>query len=77
MKLLIVLIAVAVLLWLLRSAFRRGPPPPPAPPRAALPMTTCRQCGLHLPRDEALPGKGGDFCGESHRADYERTHPGP
>ncbi len=82
MKIFIFLVAIVVLLWLLRSSVRRGaarPPaaPPTAAPPIALPMTTCRHCGLHLPRDEALPGKGGDFCGEAHRAEYERTHPAP
>ena len=37
-------------------------------------MLACAQCGVHLPRDEALPGRGGVFCGEAHRADYEQAH---
>ena len=76
MKLLIIIIAVAVLLWLLRGLSRRTPPQNPKPPTAALPMVTCRQCGVHLPRDEALPGRGGVFCGEAHRAAFEKAHPG-
>ncbi|MEO7151310.1 MAG: PP0621 family protein [Burkholderiaceae bacterium] len=77
MKILIFLVAVVVLLWLLRGSSRRRAEPPRAAPPAALPMATCRHCGLNLPRDEALPGKGGEFCGEAHRAEYERTHPAP
>jgi uncharacterized protein len=38
-------------------------------------MLACAQCGAHLPRDEALPGKGGVFCGDVHRAAFERAHP--
>ncbi|WP_418319067.1 PP0621 family protein [Piscinibacter sakaiensis] len=34
-------------------------------------MLACALCGLHLPRDEALPGKGGVFCSEEHRARFE------
>jgi len=30
---------------------------------------------VHLPQDEALPGRGGVFCGEAHRAAYEQQHP--
>lgn len=76
MKLLIFLVAVVALLWLLRGTVRRvRPPGRPAPPPKALPMATCQQCGVHLPRDEALPGKGGVFCGEAHRAAYEKAHP--
>ena len=80
MKILIFLIAVVLLLWLLRkSSTRRAPPPPPPTPRDAAatpqPMLACAQCGVHLPRDEALPGRGGVFCGEAHRAAYEQAHP--
>jgi uncharacterized protein len=77
MKYLIFFVAVVLLLWLLRQSFRRRPPPsaPRDPAAEAKPMLACAQCGVHLPRDEALPGRGGVFCGEAHRADYERTHP--
>jgi uncharacterized protein len=80
MKILIFLVAVVLLLWLLRkSSTRRTTTRKPRPPREAAgtpqPMLACAQCGVHLPRDEALPGRGGVFCGEAHRADYERAHP--
>ena len=79
MKILLFLIAVFVLLWLLRGATsRRGnggsggagrPPTPPAPQQ----MIACAHCGVHLPRDEALPGRGGVFCGDAHRAAFEKA----
>jgi uncharacterized protein len=76
MKILLFLVAVVLLLWLLRKSIRKRPP---APPRGAAtpaqPMLACAQCGVHLPRDEALPGRGGVFCGEAHRAAYEQAHP--
>lgn len=81
MKFLLLLMAVFVLFWLVRGSLRRmrGPrppgPPAPGPAEAPLPMLRCAQCGLHLPRDEALPGKGGVFCGAPHRAAYEQAHP--
>lgn len=31
-------------------------------------MLTCAHCGMHMPRDEALPGKGGVYCSAAHRA---------
>jgi uncharacterized protein len=40
-------------------------------------MLRCAQCGLHLPSAEALPGRGGVFCGEAHRSAYEQAHPAP
>jgi len=77
MKILIFLVAVVLLLWLLKKTMRRRPPPPSPRSDGATPkpMLACAQCGVHLPRDEALPGRGGVFCGEAHRADYERAHP--
>ena len=83
MKFLLLLVAVVVLLWLLRGSvqrLRRPPPaakPPPGEGTAPQPMLRCAQCGLHLPRDEALPGRGGVFCGDAHRAAYEQAHPLP
>ena len=38
-------------------------------------MIACAQCGVHLPRDEALPGRGGVFCGDAHRAAFEQAQP--
>lgn len=77
MKLFLVLLAVLALLWLLRGGLRRsGTAPPKARPSSRpLPMLVCAQCGVHLPINEALPGRGGVFCGDAHRAAYESAHP--
>jgi uncharacterized protein len=80
MKFLLLIAAVLVLLWLIRGSVRRRMPPRADPPPAASEpqqMLRCAQCGLHLPRDEALPGRGGVFCGAEHRAAFERAHPVP
>ena len=80
MKYLILIAVVIGVLWLARS-LRRPPvsPTPKAPsasPSTSEEMVTCAQCGVHLPRSEALPGRGGVFCGEAHRAAFEsaRSH---
>ena len=78
MKYLLILLVILVVLWIVRSQRPRVPPPPrrPADGRPATePMLACLHCGLHLPRGEALPGRGGVFCGEAHRAEYEKAHP--
>ena len=76
MKFALVLIAVIVLLWLLRNTFnRRAKPPPSATKGRPLPMLACAQCGVHLPANEALPGRGGVFCGDAHRSAFEAAHP--
>jgi uncharacterized protein len=75
MKYLVVLLVVVLVLWLARAARRtpapRKPPPAQRPP-AIEEMVRCAHCGVHLPRSEALPGRGGLFCGASHRAEHER-----
>lgn len=75
MKFLMLLLAVIVLFWLIRASLRRPPPQPPSARGRPQPMLACQQCGVHLPQDEALPGRGGVFCGEAHRAAFEKAHP--
>lgn len=71
MKYLVVFLVIAVVLWFALRDRPRRPPRPRAKARgrevAAL-MVRCEQCGLHLPRDEALPGADdGFYCSEAHR----------
>jgi len=77
MKFLLLLLAVIVLLWLVRSSLRPQAPRrgPHGAPRRPQPMLVCAQCGVHLPQSEALPGRGGVFCGAAHRAAFEQAHP--
>ena len=81
MKYLIIIVVVLLVLWLARSSRRVAAPPRQSsdtpPSSKQQPMLACAHCGLHLPRDEALPGRGGVFCGEAHRAEYEKAHPQP
>ncbi|HJV61757.1 MAG TPA: PP0621 family protein [Albitalea sp.] len=72
------LVVVVVVLWLARGR-RPLSPGERANGGSAAPkqetMVACAHCGLHLPRNEALPGRGGLFCGEAHRAAFEKAHP--
>jgi uncharacterized protein len=82
MKFLLLILAVVGLLFLLRGTRRSkgaAPTEKPTPAREAevLSMVTCAHCGVHLPQDEALPGRGGVFCSEPHRSAYETSHPAP
>lgn len=82
MKFLLLVLAIVGLLFLLRGTRRRNGSPPAAPPAATRPatpesMVSCAHCGVHLPQHEALPGRGGVFCGEPHRSAYEEAHPTP
>jgi uncharacterized protein len=74
MKYLILIAVVLGVLWLMRSLRKpsaSAPPQKPATPAQQEEMVTCVQCGVHLPRSEALPGRGGVFCGEAHRTAFE------
>ncbi|MBW8828222.1 MAG: hypothetical protein JF606_02095 [Burkholderiales bacterium] len=77
MKFLILIVVVLLVLWVMRGKRPQVPSarPPEPPPVPQEPMLACAQCGLHLPRAEALPGRGGVFCSESHRTMYEQAHP--
>jgi len=77
MRILLFLLVVLVLLWLLRGGLQRSRPTrkPDADAARPQPMLRCAECGLHLPHDEALPGRGGVFCGAAHRGSYEQAHP--
>ncbi len=78
MKFLILIIVVVGVLWLMRSLRKPHlPPTPQQPPQVQNEdMVACVQCGMHLPRSEALPGLGGVFCGEAHRNAYESGRSG-
>jgi uncharacterized protein len=77
MKYFLFLLTLFVLLWLLRGALNRrrgGPGSSRSAPSSKSPqqMIACAHCGVHLPRDEALPGRGGVFCGDAHRTAFEK-----
>lgn len=81
-RILIVVVAVLVFFWLLRRALgsrgqKRGPPPAPdaaKEAKAVADLVSCAQCGVHLPKNEALagdaagvPGPGRFYCSDAHR----------
>jgi uncharacterized protein len=69
LKVLIVGIAVALLLWLIFGRSRRGGKTPSRrrDPGRAESMVTCAHCGVHLPRSEALAARGLHYCSAAHR----------
>jgi uncharacterized protein len=79
MKFLLLIALVLLVVWVMRGGPRidvpKAPPTPAPPPPKREDMLMCAHCGLHLPRGEALPGRGGVFCGEAHRSAYEQAHP--
>ncbi len=70
MKFLLLFFIFMVLLWQWRQA--RSPKVRQAarkssPAAAPASMVACAHCGLHLPTDEALPGRQGSYCSAAHR----------
>ena len=77
MKDLLLLAGLALVFFMLgaKRARPREPearqPQPPAPPAQPQAMLRCAECGMHLPANETLPGRGGVFCSAAHRASFE------
>jgi len=64
LRLLILFIVIALLVWLLRRALRR-PQPPPRELHGR--MLRCAHCGLHVPADEAVMDGDTPYCCADHR----------
>ncbi len=66
-KLIVILGALFVLLWLLFGR-RRGPPPPvgSAPAEPAEDMVACAHCSVNLPRSEAVQAGALTYCSRAH-----------
>jgi uncharacterized protein len=77
MKYLVIILVVVVVLWLLsrsrsRAQVSEGKPASQRNETAAIEdMVTCAYCQVHLPKSEALPGRGGYFCDAAHRTAHE------
>jgi uncharacterized protein len=69
LKLVIIVAAVGLLLWLLFGRASRLPPggAKPGARGSAEGMVACAQCGVHLPRSEALAARGLHYCSAAHR----------
>ena len=66
-RLIVIVIAVLVAIWLLRRALagpRARPPGEAGEPKGDL--VTCAHCGVNLPKSEARSAGGRHFCSEEH-----------
>jgi len=75
-KIVIVLAALALLVWLVLGSTRRrakearpkGPPARDSKPSPKVEgMVACARCGVHLPASQALLGQGRPYCCVEHR----------
>ncbi|MES2959187.1 MAG: PP0621 family protein [Pseudomonadota bacterium] len=76
MKLVIVLLALLLLVWLVTGSVRRrakearreNPAAPEARANSTVEgMVACAHCGVHLPASLSLSGKGHSYCSAAHR----------
>ena len=77
-RIVLLIVAVLVMIWLLRRALTGRKPGGGAgrPDRPVSPvpeLVACAHCGVHLPKNEAVAGRNADgsvsgpyFCSESH-----------
>ena len=75
MKYLLVLAVLAIAIWIWRSRHRKSVQESRSTERqriaAPQEMVKCAQCGLHLPRaDAVLDSAQHAFCGAAHREQY-------
>ena len=65
LRLLLLIIAVALLVWLVRRQLSSARPNAAQPESRS--MVRCDHCGLYVPVDEAISGAAGNYCCEAHR----------
>jgi uncharacterized protein len=70
-KLLLILAVVLLLLWLARPRRADKPAAKAEAPPQVEDMVRCEQCGVHLPRIEAVTARDRYFCSAEHLAQHE------
>ncbi len=70
-KIVLLAIAFAAALWLLRGLRKRSKRDvdTPAPPTAEN-MVRCARCGVHLPRGESVMSEQRFFCSPQHQREF-------
>lgn len=73
MRYLLLIIAIWLGVLIVRHfwrAKRESRPPQQLPEQD---MVRCAQCGLHLPKQEAVRDNGQFYCSDRHRLQHQRT----
>jgi uncharacterized protein len=70
MSRLLMLIAIAVVVYLLLKSYRKNLPRQDN--AVAEDMVRCAHCGVHLPKGESVQADGHSFCGAEHRDAYRK-----
>jgi len=70
MSRLLLLIAIAVVVYLLVKSYRKDVPRQDK--SVAEDMVRCAHCGVHLPKSESIMAGGQFFCSVAHRDAYRK-----
>jgi len=70
MSRLILIIAIAAVIYLLIRSYRKQAPQQDK--TSAEDMVRCAQCGVHLPKGESVQADGQFFCSAEHRDAYRK-----
>jgi len=76
-RLILIAIAIAVVVWLLRRALtdpKNRAKQQPGRGGTLDELVRCAHCGLHLPRSEARSAGGQNYCSDEHAARGPRNH---
>ncbi|MCP4767003.1 MAG: hypothetical protein GY875_12110 [Gammaproteobacteria bacterium] len=66
MRLLILLVIVAILMWLLKRLFSGDPDPEQIESAPAENMRQCKYCGIHVPESSIHLVKDEPYCCQEH-----------
>jgi len=66
MRLLILLVIVAILMWLLKRLFSGDPDPEKIESARPENMRQCKYCGIHVPESSILLVKDEPYCCQEH-----------
>ncbi|WP_281687543.1 PP0621 family protein [Pseudomonas citronellolis] len=73
-RLLFWILLIALIWWLWRKATRPQRPPQAPLDDPAEPMVRCAQCGVHVPRANALQHEQRWYCSQAHLQQDSQRH---
>jgi len=74
LRVVILVLVVAIILWLLTARSRGRSPKDPQKVRQPESFARCAHCGVHLPINDAVVERGIAYCSEAHRLAGPRDH---
>ncbi len=66
MRLIVLLVIVAILLWLLKRLFSPSPPPQRLEAQGSEDMRQCKYCGVHVPESSVVVRDNESYCCAEH-----------